>query len=189
MKTNRRRLTTVGMFLISLGLMGTANAFGDSIPIGTIMAFGGDTSNPEVRLQLFKQGWLPCDGSAVSTVDFVELYSVIGSAFGGNQVELRLPDFRGRFLRGVDQGAGRDPDAGSRPAPVEGGNMGDKVGSVQHDEFKSHAHPYDKLTERGNIASGSYWKFGTVETGAVGGKETRPKNSYVNWIIKAKDLH
>ena len=74
---------------------------------------------------LRSQGWLPCDGSAYSAQDYSELARVIGNSFGN----LRVPDLRGRFLRGTDQGTKRDPDAGSRRAE-NGGNSGDKVGSL-----------------------------------------------------------
>ena len=47
---------------------------------------------------------------------------------------------RGRFLRGVDDGAGNDPDAGTRIASATGGNAGDAVGTLQVDELKQHNH-------------------------------------------------
>ena len=153
------------------------------IPIGTIMAYGGDTNNANIVTALKNQGWLPCNGDVYSAQDYPELARVIGNFFGN----LRVPDLRGRFLRGTDQGTHRDPDAASRRTE-NGGNGGDNVGSVQDDEFKRHTHQYEKFPghEGPNIASGSYWLPSQVETGPAGGNETRPKNVYVNWIIKAK---
>ena len=43
----------------------------------------------------------------------------------------KTPDLRGRFVRGVDSGAGQDPDAAKRTASALGGNTGDRVGSFQ----------------------------------------------------------
>src|SRR5215471_21698344 len=80
------------------------------IPIGTIMAYGGDTNNASVVTALKNQGWLPCNGDPYSALDYPELASVIGNFFGN----LRVPDLRGRFLRGTDQGTHRDPDTASR---------------------------------------------------------------------------
>jgi Phage Tail Collar Domain len=152
------------------------------VPIGTIIAYGGDIGNAGVVSALRSQGWLPCDGGAYSTQDYPELAKVIGNAFG----TLRVPDLRGRFLRGTDQGTKRDPDSASRRAE-NGGNAGDKVGSVQDDQFMKHTHSYDHFpAARGGIASGDHWRNGDAQTGEAGGNETRPKNVNVNWIIRAK---
>jgi len=152
------------------------------VPVGTIVAYGGDTSNAGVVGALRSQGWLPCDGSAYSAQDYPELAKAIGSSFGN----LQVPDLRGRFLRGTDQGTKRDPDSASRRAE-NSGNAGDKVGSVQDDEFKRHTHEYDHFpAAEGNIASGNYWRNGSAQTGEAGGNETRPKNVNVNWIVRAK---
>jgi len=164
------------------------------VPIGSITAYGGVvTGNDKQKLQ--QQGWLVCDGEEYLIKDYEDLYCKIGTYFGtGSRPEnFKVPDLRGRFVRGVDSGRGRDPDAASRTASAAGGNTGDKVGSLQGDEFKSHYH-----TIRG---SGALNKSETVRTGStngdpernpptttVGGEETRPKNIYVNWIIKAKDV-
>jgi microcystin-dependent protein len=159
------------------------------VPIGTIMAYGGDTGNPTVVAQLGKQGWLPCDGAVVSRQDYVDLFAALGTAFGADAQTFRVPDLRGRFLRGTDQGQGRDPDAGRRRAEAGGANSGDRVGSVQDDEFKAHTHSYTLFpADHGQIASGNYWRSGEAQTGSAGGNETRPKNVNVNWIIKAKHL-
>lgn len=105
----------------------------DRTPTGAITAFGGETA---------PTGWLTCDGSAVSRITYAELFSVIGVAFGnGDGVNsFHLPDFRGRFLRGRDGGAARDPDASTRTAMTTGGNAGDEVGSVQTAVMKTHTH-------------------------------------------------
>ena len=159
------------------------------VPVGTIMAYAGDTGNSTVVAQLGKQGWLPCNGAAVPRQDYADLFAAIGTAFGADAQTFRVPDLRGRFLRGTDQGQGRDPDAGRRRAEAGGANSGDRVGSVQDDEFKAHTHSYTLFpADRGNIASGNYWTAGERQTGSAGGNETRPKNVNVNWIIKAKHL-
>lgn len=48
-------------------------------------------------------GWLLCNGKAVSRTDYSLLYSVIGTKFGSgtNSSTFNLPDYRGFFLRGA----------------------------------------------------------------------------------------
>jgi microcystin-dependent protein len=104
------------------------------LPPGTIIAFGGPAgATPDGGAPVLPTGWLLCDGSAVSRTTYATLFSAIGINFGGGDgiATFNLPDLRGRFLRGVDRGAGRDPDAASRAASATGGPSGDVVGSVE----------------------------------------------------------
>lgn len=158
-------------------------------PPGTIVAYGGGNA---------PAGWLLCDGTSVPrTGTYAALFTAIGTSFGTeNGASFNVPDFRGRFLRGRDGGAGRDPDRTTRTAMNLGGALGDLVGSVQGHEFKSHSHNYatpggtdghpDGGADRG---SHGYWYGNTGlglggVTGLTGGNETRPVNAYVNYIIK-----
>jgi Phage Tail Collar Domain len=172
----------------------------NGVPIGTILAYGGLVDG-NAKGHLDNYGWLVCDGETVSREDYPELFKVIGSSFGGGDgvTNFNLPDLRGRFLRGVDAGAGRDPDAKSRTASADGGHTGDNVGSYQEDKFKAHSHSFlpklgwqaGPLKEENNRPRIDMshpkgdWSVGTDESG---GLETCPKNIYVNWIIKAKDV-
>lgn len=79
-----------------------------------------------------------------------------------------------------------DPDASTRTAMTGGGNTGTSVGSVQDDAFESHTHT---VQAGSSDAAGSITADGTtfnynVTSGSTGGNETRPKNIYVNYIIK-----
>jgi hypothetical protein len=67
-------------------------------------------------------------------------------------------------------------------------DAGHKVGSVQDDEFEKHQHQYTLFPGgQGGIASGDYWTTNdNGQTGPSGGNETRPRNVYVDWIIRAK---
>jgi microcystin-dependent protein len=151
------------------------------LPAGTIVAFGGATT-PE--------GWLMCDGTSYLQSTYPDLYLAIGKAFGGDGSNFNVPDFRGRFLRGVDFPAtGRDPESGSRTFEASGGNTGNNVGSVQLDDFKSHVHtttPTNFFNTAYAQIPGAYGagSSGTQPTSATGGIETRPVNAYVNYIIK-----
>ncbi len=159
-------------------------------------------------------GWLPCDGAEVSRDEFAELFTAIGTSHGSGDgiTTFNLPDYRGRFLRGSDGGSGRDPGAQSRVASAVGGNIGDRVGSVQEDatalphagfsasEAGEHQHSHTRQSGwetacTGNLCGGdaaqdAYTNDATSSNGEhthaiVGGdEETRPSNAYVLWIIK-----
>lgn len=104
-----------------------------SVPPGTVVAYAGPVP---------PSGWLLCDGHPVSRTTYTNLFMAIGTASGSGDgaTTFNLPDYRGQFLRGVDNGAGRDPDATSRGAAAAGGNVGDAVGSVESQAFASHTH-------------------------------------------------
>jgi Phage Tail Collar Domain len=159
-------------------------------PVGTILPFAGDTA---------PAGWLLCNGASVNRTTYPTLYAVVANRFGSaDSSSFNVPDFRGRFLRGRDGGAGRDPDRNARTAMNTGGSVGDLVGSVQGDVFRSHTHNYQDIyysegggtvTVPNNKGSGDsdsdnkgYQMERTV--GADGGNETRPLNANVNYIIK-----
>lgn len=86
-------------------------------------------------------GYLPCDGASYLRSDYPDLYAVIGAAHGSaDGTHFNVPDRRGRFPRGQDQGTGRDPDAAGRTAMNAGGNTGDNVGSIEADAMQGHVH-------------------------------------------------
>ncbi len=162
---------------------------GNGSPPGAISAFGGST---------VPDGWLLCDGRGVTSDQYPRLWAAIGTSWGGSgPAGFNLPDLRGLFLRGVDNSrdhgpSGQDPDAANRQPIKTGGNPGNAVGSFQLDAFASHDHEvlprlsgYDPA--QGNWLQGTANKpasYGSAMTGPRGGSETRPRNAYVNYIIK-----
>lgn len=56
------------------------------------------------------QGWLSANGSAVSRVTYARLFSRIGTIYGSGDgsTTFNLPDYRGEFIRGWDNGRGVD---------------------------------------------------------------------------------
>lgn len=79
------------------------------INIGGYDALGADAIVGEIRLVAFskrlRSSWLPCDGSQISISQNSALFSILGTAFGGNgSTTFNLPDLRGRVP--VDDGAG-----------------------------------------------------------------------------------
>jgi len=103
------------------------------LPAGMVIAFAGPNAPP---------GWLPCNGAAVSRMQYGALFAAIGTAWGTGDgaSTFNVPDLRGRFLRGTDHGAGRDPNAGARTSTQDGGATGDAVGSLEGSQFEQHTH-------------------------------------------------
>jgi len=149
--------------------------------------------------------YLLCDGSAQNRTTFADLFAVLGVIYGDGDgsTTFNLPDYRGRFMRGTDDGAGDDPDAASR-ADRGDGVTGDNVGTRQNFALQN-------ITGSLNVGSGSRLTSGsgafsvsnaTSSGAATGGNsgelaasfnasnvvetstETRPRNIYINYIIK-----
>ena len=155
---------------------------GAQSPPGLLFPFGGAS---------IPSGYLLCDGAAVSRTTYSALFAVIGVNFGGGDgsTTFNIPDTRGRFIRGVDGGVGRDPDRLTRTG-------GDVVGSTQGDDFRSHTHDFtderrsgestvddpDWLSDTVNVNQGS--NTGSRTSTATGGSETRPINIGLHYIIK-----
>lgn len=152
---------------------------------GQIMMWAGDLNN-------IPAGWSHCDGKLLSTANYAELYNIVGNNFGANPPggQFYLPDLRGRFVRGVDDNAGRDPDVGQRTDMRNNALYSKTVGSVQTHAFQNHTHQYTVFPDGdGDIASGRYWKSGSAQTAEVDAQkfatssETRPVNAYLFFII------
>lgn len=168
-----------------------------SVPVGTIIAFGGDKSQ-------IPSDWMLCDGTEFNSTDLPSLFLAISSNWGGRiqgtTTYFKLPDLQGYFLRGVDYGKGRDPDASNR-TDYSGNISGNKVGTIQSDDFKRHYHDINEPTTHGAhpgpnqgfissdvpTASANTGTYHTnTEYSSNTCSETRPKNAYVNYIIKVK---
>jgi microcystin-dependent protein len=159
----------------------------DQLPFGSVIMWCGAVDH-------VPDGWLYCNGTVVQQGAYPELFKHIGHSFGNPPAtdgydpttQFFLPDFRGYFLRGADDGAGRDPDVASRTDMQNAQAKYDGVGSVQSDEFRSHSHQYSASAYVGSGNwSGKDWNNQTQNTGNTGGSETRPLNAYVYFIIKA----
>lgn len=161
-------------------------------PVGSIQAYAGDK---------IPEGWKLCDGAELDQSAYPKLFNAIGKAWGGSGTKFRLPDLRGRFLRGVSGTSSTDPDKDSRTSLYSGGNKGNQTGSYQEDAFEQHSHPitkdkkvleWSKQEPKGGWSSpsGTYegLNTGNPETlykiGDSGSSETRPANAYVYFIIK-----
>lgn len=67
------------------------------LPAGFVAAWPGNTP---------PDGWLVCNGSAVSRTTYADLFAAIGTTFGAGDgsTTFKLPDYQGDFLRGYLSG-------------------------------------------------------------------------------------
>lgn len=105
-------------------------------------------------------GWLKANGAAVSRVAYAELFAAIGTTYGAGDGfnTFSLPDLRGEFLRGWDDGRG-----------VDGGR---EFGSAQTGSIQSHAHSGSSEDAGNHAHTGSALSAGShghsASTGAAG---------------------
>lgn len=80
-------------------------------------------------------GWLKCDGRAVSREEYSQLFEIIGTSFGvGDGANtFNLPDTRGRVLGSIGTGTGLS-------ARTLGQNVGAETHTLTTGEMPSHAH-------------------------------------------------
>jgi microcystin-dependent protein len=166
---------------------------GDSpMPVGVILPFGASIDNAHP----VPAGWLRCDGTAISRQAYPLLYQAIGDLWGAGDgvTSFNVPDLRGYFLRGHNDGQGVDKDPASRVNHAGTAILGDVVGSYQADAFYQHSHPISQRVscDRGNTNDNLYNvtvvnRYGMIDTitaTTVGGNETRPVNASVEYIIR-----
>lgn len=139
-----------------------------STPSGIVEWFAGSAA---------PAGYLKCNGAAVSRTTYADLFAAIGTTYGvgDGSTTFNVPDVRGEFIRGFDDGRGVD--------------AGRTIGSTQTDDFKSHTHPFTDSTVSETsktstvvFSGGTPYGFGPLRvnisstTNAAGGTETRPRN-------------
>jgi len=122
-------------------------------------------------------GWFMADGAQVLVSEYPELAADLPLVTGVNFAAVELPDLRGQFIRGWDDGLG---DVILDPGRV--------LFSYQADELKSHNHSIytagGSAGPRVEIARDSNTDFANKSTGATGGSETRPRNIALLACIK-----
>ncbi|MCP4138662.1 MAG: tail fiber protein [bacterium] len=126
----------------------------ETTPAGSVTAFAGEN---------VPDGWLLCDGQAVSREEYTGLFNAVGTMYGsGNGAStFNVPDYRGYFLRGWNNGAGSDPDAGTRTNRGDG-TTGDRVGTIQDDNIKGHSHSYSAETETAGSHTHKWYVYGSL---------------------------
>lgn len=138
--------------------------------VGQVSAFAME-ANPT--------GWLKCNGAAVSRTTYSALFAKIGTVYGSGNgtTTFNLPDLRGYFVRGYDDGRGVDASR--------------VFGSAQDDELAEHSHSehtneFVTQVVQSGTGSNTSRKTNTLiqDSGNTGGDETRPKNIALNYFIR-----
>lgn len=159
------------------------------VPAGTVTAYAG-SSAPD--------GWLFCDGTAVSREAYDALYAVIGTTYGAGDGSstFNLPDLRGRVAAGRDDMGG---NAAGRltvtsAAGLDGSVLGAGGGVEQHQltiaEMPSHNHMVQEDGSSSGGAATNYRAAGaaTGSTQFTGGNQPHTNvqpTLVLNAIIKA----
>lgn len=167
---------------------------GALLPAGVLVPFAGQGTSSRLA-----SSYLLCDGTPLNAQQYAVLSAAIGTAHGGNATTFNLPDYRGRFLRGVDNGSGRDPGAAGRTAMATGGATADAVGSVQGSATGRPIAPFtlsfplgtaDLLSTYCAGHDNSMWNAGVVSidfTAMGGDLETRPVNLCMDFYVLSQD--
>ena len=150
-------------------ILSTAYAFqaeraDNGVPAGCLQAYAGETA---------PDGWMLCDGSAIDSATYPDLYEIIGEKWGdgGDGVGglFNLPDLRGRTPIGAGQGEG-----------LSNRRVAETGGAEQHtltiEEMPSHSHEhtdnYAHNRNRGDDGQGPGVRWNSsqiLETKATGG--------------------
>ncbi|MBS0881121.1 phage tail protein [Pantoea sp. JGM49] len=155
---NGADIADVSGFLKNLGL-----GDGSALPVGVPVPW---------PLATAPSGWLKCNGAAFSATDYPQLAKAYTS--------LALPDLRGEFIRGWDDGRGVD--------------SGRTLLSSQGHAFQQHTHTVavplrTTDSDRGSLDSTySVDNTQTVTSSGASGNtatETRPRNIALNYIVRA----
>ena len=162
-----------------------------------------------VAVATIPSGYLECNGTAVNRSTFAALFALIGTQYGaGNgSTTFNLPDLRGEFVRGFDNGRGVDSGrsiASSQTAQNQSHSHGanaNATSNVNDPGHKHNARGYGNQDDGGNQFTGSNNSstrnnaINNANTGisvstnvsvsvANEGGESRPRNVAMMYIIK-----
>jgi len=150
------------------------------------------------------EGWAMCNGQLLSIAEYPELFSLIGTRYGGDgQTTFALPDLRGRLP--VHMGTNRETGT-DYPLGQKGGT---ETVTLVYDEFPMHTHFVNAHSEAGTTSSAAnnYWAAvpvnlyaGTAANGMMGASAigttggNMPHNNVmpylaVNFIIALQGLY
>lgn len=121
-------------------------------------------------------GWLVCDGSAVSRADYADLFDAIGTDFGSGDgsTTFNLPDMRGRVPVGLDNMGGSSANVVTNTnADSVGGTGGEENHTLTNSEMPTHSHQftmYNGGTGSAKVSSlGLANSAGNITTTTAGG--------------------
>lgn len=155
------------------------------IPTGMIAPFAMSTA---------PTGWLECDGSAVSRTTYSDLFTALGTTHGvgDGSTTFNVPDLRGEFIRGWDNGKGTDSGrtfASSQTDALQnitGTIYGSVVGSHGGQATGAFTSQSANSTYRDSLetSGGSQFVFDASNVARTS-TETRPRNIAMMYCVKA----
>lgn len=159
-------------------------------PIGAIIFAAYDTP---------PNGWLECNGAAVSRTAFPELFARIGTYFGTGDgtVTFNLPDLRGEFIRGWDHDRGIDNGRvlGSRQIAthvIVDNDAGTVIGAIDWTNNNLANLGYESADSGGPSAFALHYVNSTYPNDPLYPstwlRTIRPRNVALMPIIKAKNV-
>lgn len=121
--------------------MSRLSIFQSTSPVGAIEQYSGSS---------VPQGWLACDGSAVSRTQYQSLFNTIGTSYGNGDgsTTFNLPDLRGRTPIGEGQG----PSLSNRSIGESGG---EEEHTISETEMPNHDHGYTRYNQYVSLAGGA----------------------------------
>ncbi len=132
-------------------------------------------------------GWLGCNGAAVSRTTYADLFTAIGTNYGSGDgaTTFNVPDLQGRTAIGAGQGAGLTNR-------VPGQKIGEENHTLTPTEMPSHTHSLTMNSDTEGYAlvesSHGYWKntaaTATTSTGGGAGHNNMPPDLVLNYFIK-----
>jgi microcystin-dependent protein len=196
-----------GTAALTIDTSGDTTVSGDLNPasgpanfVGMIAPFGKSSGTID--------GWLYCDGSAVSRSTYSVLFGIISTNWGvgDGSSTFNIPDLRGAFLRGTGSNGTHNMADGNDFA-------GPSVGSFENDQFQNHGHQIRRAAATSDdvplglvaIAGGTDYSGWTKDSGSGSnapskisaynattnsagtpraGDETRPFNAGIRFYIK-----
>lgn len=155
-------------------------------PLGTINAFGGATA-PE--------GWLLCQGQALSRTTYKDLFDVIGTSFGSGDgsTTFNLPDMREATFKGAGT---TSKTVGTHNAVNVGDFIDDRV--QDHTQSVTFNPAFNPVAMKSGGTYDVTWNSGAYSTALISGANastitegrhgstTEVKSVGVNYIMKVK---
>lgn len=164
--------------------------------IGSELSATNYIGDIKASLQTSNHGnWLICNGQEVSRTAYADLFSLIGTNFGAGdgQTTFNVPDYRGKFLRGL----GGDSETDVYTTQPEGlpniegqlGGGGISCAGTATAEDTSSLYVKSVVSGNGNGGYNNNVKlaFDASRSSAIYGasQHVTPVNQAVNWFIKA----
>jgi microcystin-dependent protein len=112
-------------------------------------------------------GYLKANGAAVSRTTYSALFAAIGTTYGSGDgsTTFNVPDLRGEFIRGLDDGRGVD--------------TGRTLGSFQADQLESHTHAVDPPSTTTSSDAHTHTVSGTTSSNGAHSHEPSAGTGFV----------